>query len=87
MSIPDHVRKNFQTQLRAATRSCTQYRQRAAGNRAAMRSPIRVGSWQFSPLFLIKPAESLQVEAVPVVEVDAFLFQQALLESVAAIAG
>jgi hypothetical protein len=32
------------------------------------------------------PAEALQVEAVPVVELDAF-FQQALLESVAAMAG
>jgi hypothetical protein len=32
------------------------------------------------------PAESLQVEAVPVVELDAFLFQQALLEGVAAMA-
>ena len=36
---------------------------------------------------LFEPAESLQVEAVPVVELDAFLFQQTPLEGVAAIAG
>ena len=36
---------------------------------------------------LFEPAESLQVEAVPVVELDAFLFQQASLEGVAAITG
>src|SRR5450631_617465 len=40
-----------------------------------------------TPSFLFGPAESLQVEAVPVVELDAFLFQQALLEGVAAMAG
>ena len=40
-----------------------------------------------TPPFLFGPAESLQVEAVPVVELDAFRFQQALLEGVAAIAG
>jgi hypothetical protein len=33
------------------------------------------------------PGESLQVETVPVVELDAFLFRQALLEGVAAMAG
>jgi hypothetical protein len=37
--------------------------------------------------FLLGPAKPLQVEAVPVVELDAFLFQQALLEGAAAIAG
>ena len=37
--------------------------------------------------FLFGPAESLQLEAVPVVELDAFLFQQALLADVAAMAG
>ncbi len=37
-------------------------------------------------LFLIEPAKSFQVEAVFVVELDAFLFQQASLEGVAAIA-
>jgi hypothetical protein len=36
---------------------------------------------------LFGPAESLQVEAVLVVELDAFLFQQALLEGVGAMAG
>jgi hypothetical protein len=36
---------------------------------------------------LFGPAESLQVEAVPVVELDAFLLQQALLADVAAMAG
>lgn len=45
------------------------------------------GRWQFSPPDLIKPAEPLQVEAVLVVELDAFFFQQALLQGVAAIAG
>jgi GNAT superfamily N-acetyltransferase len=35
---------------------------------------------------LIEPAESLQVEAVPLVELDAFLFQQALLQGISAIA-
>jgi hypothetical protein len=40
-----------------------------------------------TPPFLLGPAESLQVEAVPVVELDAFLFQQALLEGVAAMPG
>jgi hypothetical protein len=45
------------------------------------------GHRQVNPPFLFGPAKSLQVEAVPVVELDAFLFQQALLESVAAIAG
>jgi hypothetical protein len=39
------------------------------------------------PRCLFRPAESLQVEAVPVVEYDAFLFQQALLEGIAAMAG
>jgi hypothetical protein len=39
------------------------------------------------PPFLFWPAEPLQVEAVPVVELGAFPFQQALLESDAAIAG
>jgi hypothetical protein len=33
------------------------------------------------------PAEALQVEAVSVAELDSFLFQQALLEGVAAMAG
>jgi hypothetical protein len=36
---------------------------------------------------LIEPAKSLQVEAVVIVELDAFLFQQAPLEGVTAIAG
>jgi hypothetical protein len=41
-----------------------------------MRGLIRVGRWQFSPLFLIEPAESFQVEAVPVIEFDAFEMAQ-----------
>src|ERR1700722_6561927 len=40
-----------------------------------------------TPPFLFRPAESLHVKAVPVVELDAFLFQQALLDRVAAMAG
>ena len=40
-----------------------------------------------TPTFLFGPAESLQVEPVPVVELDPFLFQQLLLEGVAAMAG
>ena len=39
------------------------------------------------PLLLIQPPESFQVEAIPVIELDAFLFQQAPLEGVTAIAG
>lgn len=39
-----------------------------------------------SPL-LFGPAKPLQVKALPVIELDAFLFQQALLKDVAAIAG
>src|ERR1700733_4320698 len=35
--------------------------------------------------FLFGPAETLQVETVPVIELDAFLFQQALLEGIVAI--
>jgi hypothetical protein len=50
-----------------------------------MRSPSSAGR-SISP-FLFGPAKPLQVKAVPVVELDAFLFQQALLEGVAAIAG
>jgi hypothetical protein len=38
-------------------------------------------------VFLIEPPESFQVEAVPGIELDAFLFQQAPLEGVAAVAG
>ena len=34
----------------------------------------------------IRASEALQVKAVPVIELDAFLFQQVLLEDVAAIA-
>jgi hypothetical protein len=52
--------------------------------------PIALGKRSLAPTVtvdLIEPAESLQVEAVPVVELDAFLFQQALLEGVTAIAG
>lgn len=60
---------------------------RAGDNGPAMRSLIGVGAWQLIPLFLIEPAEALQVEAAPVVERDAFRFQQAPLEGVAAIAG
>ena len=41
----------------------------------------------FGSLFLIEPAASFQVQAVSVVESDAFLFQQAPLEGVATIAG
>ena len=37
--------------------------------------------------FLFGQAKPLQVEAVPFVELDAFLFQQALLKGIAAIAG
>jgi hypothetical protein len=37
--------------------------------------------------FLFGPAEALQVAVVSVIELDAFLFQQALLQIVAAIAG
>ena len=48
--------------------------------------PDLVGFWSTPPL-LFRPAESLQVETVPVVELDAFLFEQALLEGIAAIAG
>src|ERR1700733_4755198 len=40
-----------------------------------------------APPFLFGPAEPPQVAAIPVVELDAFLFQQALLERIAAIAG
>ena len=36
---------------------------------------------------LFGPAEALQVKAVPVIELDAFLFQQALLADVTAVAG
>jgi hypothetical protein len=42
---------------------------------------------QFGSLFLVEPATSFQVQAVSVVKSDAFLFQQAPLEGVAAIAG
>jgi hypothetical protein len=52
-------------------RSCLIPRRQAAGQ---------------TPPFLFGPAESLQVATVPVVELDAFLFQQALLQIVAAIA-
>ena len=37
--------------------------------------------------FLFRPTEPLQIESVPVVELDTFRFQQALLEGVAAMAG
>jgi hypothetical protein len=36
---------------------------------------------------LFGPAKAFQVKAVPVIELDTFLFQQVLLEEVAAIAG
>jgi len=42
---------------------------------------------QSSSLFLVEPAASFQVQAVSVVKSDAFLFQQAPLEDIAAIAG
>ena len=37
--------------------------------------------------FLVEPPTSFQVQAVPVVEAEAFLFEQASLEGVATIAG
>ena len=48
--------------------------------------PIR-GERQVGSLFLVEPAAAFQVQAVSVVKSDAFLFQQAPLEDVAAIAG
>jgi hypothetical protein len=48
--------------------------------------PIK-GERQFGSLFLVEPAASFQVQAVVVIKSDAFLFQQAPLQDVAAIAG
>src|ERR1700722_13629877 len=49
--------------------------------------PIRVCRRQANPTILFGPAVSLQAEAIPVIELDAFLFEQALLEAVTAMAG
>ena len=51
---------------------------------SSAKSPSLAGR---STLFLFGQAKPLQVEAVPVVELDAFLFQQALLNGIASIAG
>lgn len=45
------------------------------------------GTWQVRSLLSVKPAASFQVQAVSAVKSNAFLFQQAPLEDVAAIAG
>jgi hypothetical protein len=48
--------------------------------------PVK-GERQFGSLFSVEPAASFQVQPVSVVKSNAFLFQQAPLEGVAAIAG